>query len=73
MLIIANDTTYTYNLRNEIIKGLVDEGFEVVVVSQPLLHQNSLRALGARLIDIQTNRHRVNPIFDLLLFIRKTV
>ena len=37
VMILANDTTYTYNLRNEIIERLASDGHEVVVASQPLL------------------------------------
>ncbi len=65
VLILANDTTYTYNLRNEIIERLVSDGYEVVVVSQPLLLQEELKSLGARLVDIETNRHGTNPLSDL--------
>ncbi len=36
VLIVANDTTYIYNLRNELIERLVLCGYDVVVVSQPL-------------------------------------
>ena len=67
VLMLANDTTYTFNLRDQVIEGLVQEGFEVVVASQLLLHQDGLRELGARLIDIQINRHGTNPASDIKL------
>lgn len=70
VIILANDTTYTYNLRNEIIEGLVADGHEVVIVSQPLLLQEELQALGARLIDLETNRHGTNPLSDLSLLMK---
>jgi Glycosyltransferase len=73
IMILANDTTYTYNLRNEIIERFVADGHDVVVVSQPLLLQNELKALGCRLVDIETNRHGTNPLsdFSLLMKFRK--
>lgn len=73
VLILANDTTYTYNLRNEIIERFTADGHEVVVASQPLLFQKELEGLGCRLVDIKTNRHGMNPISDLglLMKIRK--
>ena len=43
------------------------EGFQVVIVSQLLLHQDKLRKLGVRLINIQINRRSINPILDLVL------
>lgn len=67
VMILANDTTYTYNLRNEIIERLVADGNEVVIASQPLLLQDDLRGMGARLVDIETNRHGTNPFSDLSL------
>ena len=67
VLMLVNDTTYAFNLRDQVIERLVMEGYEVIVASQPLLHQDGLKKLGARLIDIQTNRHGTNPISDLNL------
>ena len=69
VMILANDTTYTYNLRNEIIERLVTEGYEVIIVSQPLLHQDKLKLLGCRLINLETNRHGTNPVSDLKLLL----
>ena len=70
VLILANDTTYTFNLRNEIIESLIEGSFEVVIVSQPLLFQEELKSLGCRLIDIKTNRHGKNPFSDFELFLK---
>lgn len=70
VLILANDTTYTYNLRNEIIERFVADGHEVVIVSQPLLLIDELKAIGARLIDIDTKRHGTNPFSDLNLLMK---
>lgn len=70
ILILANDTTYAYNLRNEIIERLVADGHAVVVASQPLLLQEKLKGLGCRLVDIETNRHGKNPVADLSLLMK---
>lgn len=70
ILILANDTTYTYNLRNELIERLVADGYEVCVACQPLLLQEELTSLGARLIPFETNRHGKNPLADLGLLVR---
>lgn len=70
IIILANDTTYTYNLRNEIIERLVLDGHDVVVASRVLLHQNSLEHLGCRLINVETNRHGTNPFSDIGLLLR---
>ena len=70
VMILANDTTYTYNLRNEVIEGLAGRNYEVVIVSQPLLLQDELKNLGCRLIDIETDRHGTNPLSDVSLLLK---
>lgn len=70
ILFLANDTTYTYNLRNEIIERLVADGYEVVIVSQLLLFQDELKDMGCRLVSLETNRHGTNPISDLGLLMK---
>ena len=67
ILVLANDTTYTYNLRNEILERLSADGHELVIVAQPLLFQEELMALGCRLVKIETNRRGTNPFSDLRL------
>lgn len=67
VMLLVNDTTYAYNLRKEVMEGLVAEGYEVVVVCELLLLQNELKALGCRLIGIKANRHGTNPLDDLRL------
>lgn len=67
VVMLINDTTYAFNLRGAIIEKLVDEGFEVIIVGQLLKHQDKLKAMGARLIGVETGRHGTNPISDLQL------
>ena len=66
-VMLINDTTYAFNLRGEIIKKLVDKGFEVVIVGQLLKHQDKLKAIGAKLIGVETDRRGTNPFSDLHL------
>ena len=70
VMILANDTTYTYNLRDEIIERLAADGHDVIVVSQLLLLQEELKGLGCRLVDVETNRHGTNPLSDLKLLLK---
>lgn len=67
VVILINDTTYAFNLRGAIIEKLIHEGFEVVIVGQLLKHQDKLKAMGAKLIGVETGRHGKNPFADLLL------
>ena len=66
-VMLINDTTYAFNLRGAVIEKLIDEDFEVVIVGQLLKLQDKLKALGAKLIGVETGRHGTNPISDLQL------
>ena len=66
-VMLINDTTYAFNLRGAIIQKLINERFEVIVVGQLLKHRDELRAMGAKLIGVETGRHGTNPLSDLLL------
>lgn len=67
ILVLANDTTYTYNLRDIIIKRFIENGYEIIIASEILDFKNQLEDLGCRLIDIKTNRHSKNPFSDIFL------
>ncbi len=69
IVLLVNDTTYAYNLRKEVIEKLVADGNEVVVVCALLILQDELRALGCRLVGVETGRHGTNPLKDFKLFL----
>lgn len=64
-MLIANDTTYVYNLRYEVIKRLIKEGYEVVVVCEKQLHVDEIQRSGAAFLPMTINRHSKNPFTDL--------
>lgn len=66
-VMLINDTTYAFNLRGAVIEKLINEDFEVVIVGQLLKHQDKLKAMGVKLIGVETGRHGTNPISDLQL------
>ena len=68
--LIANDSTYTYNLRKEIIAKLLEDGYEVEVIGEILLFREELLRMGCSLINVATGRHGTNPFADLLLLER---
>ena len=70
VLILANDTTYTYNLRTAVIKRLVAEGYQVTIACQLQQFQEELKQMGCRLIDIPIGRRGTNPLDDLVLLFR---
>ncbi len=68
--ILANDTTYTYNLRGALIKELINQKYEVYVVAEILKFKNELEEIGCHLINIDIGRHGTNPLSDLKLIMR---
>lgn len=66
-MILANDSSYTYHLRRELILQLIADGHAVCVVCEQLLCGKELEALGCRQIAIRTERHGTNPIRDFAL------
>ena len=70
ILIIANDTTYTYNLRDILIKRFISDGFKVVIACERLTHDKDILDLGSSIIDIQMHRRSTNPISDIFLMLR---
>ena len=67
VLMLINDTTYAYNLRGALIRRLLREKYNVVVVAQFLEHVEHLMSIGCKLIEVRTNRHSINPLSDLNL------
>ena len=67
IMIIANDTTYVYNLRFAIIKALIEKKYDVYIVAEILKFKEELETAGCHLININAGRHGTNPISDLKL------
>lgn len=65
--LIANDTTFIYNLRREVLAKLVEEGHQVTVLCQFRSHREALEQIGCRLCDIPIGRRNTNPWADLKL------
>jgi N,N'-diacetylbacillosaminyl-diphospho-undecaprenol alpha-1,3-N-acetylgalactosaminyltransferase len=64
--LVLNDAFSMYHFRGGLIKILVDKGFEVYVIVPPGEFSEKLKALGARVI--QVNMHRfISPSRDFLL------
>lgn len=68
--IVSNDTTYTYNLRYQIIRRLQSAGHEIIIITQPRFFISELEQMGCRLSFVEYNRHGKNPFLDLYLFLK---
>ena len=67
-LILANSSAGLYDFRNEILTGLSDEGYEVVISLPDELKIKELKEEGFRIEHTEINRRGVNPIQDMALF-----
>lgn len=67
VVILANDTTYTYNLRLAVIKELLKKKYDVYIIAEILRFEEELKEIGCKLINIDIGRHGTNPISDLKL------
>lgn len=67
ILLLANDTTYVYNLRLALIEKLLENNYEVYIAAQIMNFKNELQKIGCMIININSNRHGKNPFNDLKL------
>lgn len=67
VLILANDYTTIINFRMELVKGLIEEGYEVGVALPDHERVREIEALGCHYLPLKLNRKSKNPINDLLL------
>lgn len=67
VVLLANDTTYVYNLRLALIMELIKEHYEVHIISEILSFEKELKEIGCKLINIDVGRHGTNPFSDINL------
>ncbi|MBP2068996.1 glycosyltransferase family 4 protein [Anaerococcus nagyae] len=68
IMIVANDTSYFYRLRKEILERILINGNELVVVSKKTNFVREIEELGCKFINLDIPRHGTNPIDDLRLY-----
>lgn len=69
ILVLSNHPTWTYKLRGEVLKALVDEGYRVIIAVGYGPEVEILTGIGCEHVDIPYNRRSVNPIKEVRLFI----
>lgn len=67
VLIFSNHPAYTYNLRKEIIEGLLEKSYKVTLVVPYGEQVEYFRNLGTKVIDIKISERTTNPFKDLAL------
>ena len=70
ILVFSNHPSWTYNLRGEILDGLIKEGYTVIVAVGYGKEIDWLKGIGCEWIDVPFNRHGKNPFKEILLYKR---
>ena len=68
ILFAANDTTFVYNLRKEIIEDLCNRDQDVIIVAQFKDYIEELKDIGCKLIELKIPRRGKNPFSDINLY-----
>ncbi len=67
-LILANSSSGLYDFRNELLTGLMDEGYKIFVSLPDDMKVKELSEEGCKVIHTEINRRGVNPVQDMALF-----
>lgn len=67
ILMLANDSTYVYNLRQEVISAMLALGWQVEVACEKKQHWEELSEMGCKMLSLGVARHSKNPLQDLAL------
>jgi galacturonosyltransferase len=67
VVLIANDSTYIYNTRYQLLAAMRKAGYRVVVICEQRLHTDEIRDLGCELVVVTTGRRRKKPWRDFIL------
>lgn len=69
ILLLANHDVAVYNLRKELVKKLIDTGYEVIVSSPYGERIELLKKMGCKYQKTEIDRHGKNPFSDLKLYL----
>ncbi len=70
IFVFANDSGGLYKFRYALIKTIVNRGYEVVIAAPDGSDMKQFSDLGCKIYGISPDRRGLNPIKDLLLFIK---
>jgi glycosyltransferase involved in cell wall biosynthesis len=69
VVVASNTTWYLYNFRRGLIRGLLEHGHEVVIVSPEDEYSERLRQEGCRFIGLPLDNKGTNPVADFCTFL----
>lgn len=65
--VLSNDSSWTYNLRKEILKAFIDKGHKVYIIVPAGKKVDLLENMGCEVIPSSLERHGTNPVKDMKL------
>lgn len=68
IMLIANDTTFIYKLRKEIIELVLKKKFKLIIVANKKKFVEDIEKLGCEVINIDIPRQGTNPIQDIKMY-----
>jgi len=68
ILVLSNHPTWTFKLRGEVLRALVEDGYRVIVAVGYGPELERLKEIGCEHVDIPYNRRSVNPLKEVGLF-----
>lgn len=66
VLIVANDNSTIYNFRRELLRRLVDDGFDVTIALPAHERNDVFRQMGCSVVETRLSRFGTNPVTELL-------
>ena len=69
ILVLSNHPTWTFKLRGEVLRALVEDGYRVIVAVGYGPELERLKEIGCEHVDIPYNRRSVNPLKEVKLFL----
>lgn len=65
LILVSPKNRTAYNFRGDLVREIIDRGYEVVVTGPNRDHVDKIEALGARFVEIPMNKNGVDPFADL--------
>ena len=70
VLIFSKSTWNILNFRKNLLKKMIEYKWEVYILATPDIAKQKIESMGCRIIPIEINNKRINPIVDLILFFK---
>ena len=65
IVFISNSCWYLYNFRKKLIKDVIKENYEVLIIAPNDIYKKKLESFGFKVYPWSLNRSSLNPILEL--------